>query len=223
MPKKQLEVNIPQSNLSYRWQDGSNDSRCKVTQPGTYWLEVEQEGCKVSDTINIVGVKEPSFLDTSLCKGIPVDIMLYAPDVPSGTVVQWSTGSSASSIQITDSGLYWLNLIQPPCILSDTAYIELEACECFTYIPNAFSPNGDGINDYFLPVIEYDCPVKGYILSIYNRFGERVFLTNDTQRGWDGKYKGLSADAGTYFYKVLFIGGTRQRNYYFKGDISLIR
>lgn len=92
--------------------------------------------------------------------------------------MQWSTGSNASYIHVTDTGLYWVNLIQPPCILKDSAYIKVEYCECFAHVPNAFSPNGDGINDCFFPVIESGCPVEDYQLRIYNRFGERILYSD---------------------------------------------
>ncbi len=90
-------------------------------------------------------------------------------------------------------------------------------------MPNAFSPNGDGVNDYFLPVIEQGCPVRAYAMSIYNRFGERIFYSVDLTRGWAGLYKGRSADVGVYFYEIFFEGGTKQRDFYFKGDVNLIR
>ncbi len=176
-----------------------------------------------SDTVIIKGVEGLNFSDTTLCKGDPVDIMLYTPDVPLGTFIQWSTGSSASSIRLTDIGLYWVNLIHPPCMLSGSVHIKTEVCTCFTHVPNAFSPNGDGINDYFLPVIEAGCPVSGYALHIYNRFGERIFYSADPARGWDGLYNGRLADVGTYFYELYFTGGTRGKQYYRKDDLTLLR
>ncbi len=54
------------------------------------------------------------------------------------------------------------------------------------YIPNAFTPNGDGLNDIFRPVVELEL-VRQFHLSIYNRWGERIFETSDAGKGWDGK------------------------------------
>jgi gliding motility-associated-like protein len=219
----QLEVNIPHDDAAYRWQDGGSDHHYRVTEPGTYWVEVSKAGCFASDTVKITGVEDLDFSDTTLCKGDPIDVMLHTPDVPAGTIIQWSTGSPGSSIQVTDTGLYWVNLIYPPCILSDSAYIKVEVCECFAHVPNAFSPNGDGVNDYFLPMIEQGCPVRGYAFSVYNRFGERLFFSADPAQGWNGYYKGKQADASTYFYYVRFEGGTKDKAYYYKGDVVLIR
>jgi len=231
----QLEVNIP--HAGYRWQDGSSGSRYRVTQLGTYWVEVSKGGCTVSDTIQIHGVAL-DLPDTTVCEGDPVDITFSLPPVPTGTIIQWSTGSAAPAVHVTDTGLYWVSLIYPPCILSDTMHIGTKICggadtssgpdmpsarECFVRVPDAFTPNGDGVNDYFRPVIEAGCPVSAYAISIYNRFGERVFHSADPGKGWDGRYKGTPADLGTYFYELHFTGRIRGKQYYYKGDLVLLR
>jgi gliding motility-associated-like protein len=87
------------------------------------------------------------------------------------------------------------------------------------YLPTAFSPNGDGINDIF--------EVKGsfhlsYEFVIYNRFGNLIFTSNNVQDSWDGNYKGSPAPEGVYTYRIKavgFDGGVMQRN----GTITLIR
>jgi gliding motility-associated-like protein len=210
-------------DADYRWQDGSILNYYDVRAPGNYWLEVNLYGCFFSDTVNITGVEELDLYDTSICKGDAIHLTFHTPSVPLGTILQWSTGSSESSISVTDTGLYWVNLINPPCVLSDSAYIQSEYCECFAHVPNIFSPNGDGVNDYFLPVIEHGCPVSGYVLNLYNRYGERLYQSFDAYTGWDGQHHGRPSDVGVYFYEIYFEGGTRKRKFYFKGDVSLIR
>lgn len=87
------------------------------------------------------------------------------------------------------------------------------------YLPTAFSPNGDGINDIF--------EVKGsfhlsYELAIYNRWGNLIFVSNEVQNAWDGTYKGTQAPEGVYTYRIKavgFDGKVMQRN----GSITLIR
>ena len=65
------------------------------------------------------------------------------------------------------------------------------------YVPNAFTPNGDGKNDVFRPSLFGN--VQSYLFCIYNRFGELVFKTNNPGEGWDGNYKGKPFDSGTTF------------------------
>ncbi|OJU75431.1 MAG: hypothetical protein BGO09_04055 [Bacteroidetes bacterium 47-18] len=87
-------------------------------------------------------------------------------------------------------------------------------------IPNAFSPNGDGINDKFY-VLQFRDNVTLKQFSIYNRYGERVFYTENIADGWDGSYKGEPCDLGVYFYYVQYIIGEKQ--YTEKGDVTLMR
>ena len=67
-------------------------------------------------------------------------------------------------------------------------------------IPNAFTPNSDGLNDYFLPIKK---EVQDYKMYIFNRFGELVFVSGDIKVGWDGNYKNKIIQ-DTYFYKIEF-------------------
>ncbi len=219
----ELMVNLPYDDADYRWQDGSSGNTYQVTEPGRYWVEVRKSSCIHSDTLILEVLNGLQLSDTGICKDDPVNLVLHTPDVPFGTTIQWSTGDSISSISIKDTGLYWVKIMNSICTLIDSAHIEMIDCACYTRTPNAFSPNGDGHNDFFLPIIEYDCPVNRYGLNIYNRFGQRVFHSVDPSRGWNGLYNGYPSDVGTYFYELHFTGGVKQKQYYFRGDVSLIR
>jgi gliding motility-associated-like protein len=82
---------------------------------------------------------------------------------------------------------------------TDISYTEIEKCCQFGY-PNAFTPNNDGRNDKFRPVMRGN--MEEYDLSIYNRFGERVYHSNDSKSGWDGSYNGQLCDVGMYYFFV---------------------
>ena len=88
------------------------------------------------------------------------------------------------------------------------------------YVPNAFTPNGDGVNDVFRPL-----PVgitKLELFRVFNRWGEEVFRTNEYMKGWDGKTRGRVADAGTY---VWIVQGTNTAGEQMekRGTVTLIR
>lgn len=120
------------------------------------------------------------------------------------------------------STTYTVVVQRGPC--TDTAVVFVEVFEdgCFdtdVFIPNTFTPNGDGYND-----IMY---ARGHKLAevyfaIYNRWGELVFETNDIKKGWDGTYKGRPADVGVfgYYVKVKCYNG---KETFKKGNITLIR
>jgi gliding motility-associated-like protein len=104
---------------------------------------------------------------------------------------------------------------------TDSASIQIETHPCCEMgMPNAFSPNGDGMNDYFMPVTNGN-PVA-YALYIYNRFGQKIFQSNNIGVGWDGTYNNAPADIGTYhfFLKSECANGEKTER---KGNVTLLR
>lgn len=220
----EIDTEEPGEWLSRLWSDGSYDETMTV-DTGTYWLQVTTEkGCRSADTVTIsyYNMRQNLGEDLSFCRGEPVNIYLQA-NVPAGATVYWSNGASSPDIIAVDTGTYWVVANLPPCTGSDTIAISYEKCTCWNDIPTAFTPNGDGLNDVFVPVIEAGCPVAEYLLSIYNRWGQRIFVGYTPETSWDGTYNGKPADAGTYMYELKFTGGTRDNRYIKKGDVHLLR
>ena len=87
------------------------------------------------------------------------------------------------------------------------------------YIYNAFTPNNDGLNDCF--GIKHWGNVEALNFSIYNRWGQKIFYTDNSNTCWDGKYKGINQEAGVYIYQVT--GKTVCENVNLKGTFMLIR
>ncbi len=114
----------------------------------------------------------------------------------------WNTGDTTDAIQVSNEGLYSVFVTSTESCKSTDSVTVLWGGEPF-YLPNAFTPNGDGLNDEFKPVQRYDF-VKTYHLSIYNRWGEMIFETGDIEKGWDGTYKGQLVQQGTYVYRIVY-------------------
>ena len=91
---------------------------------------------------------------------------------------------------------------------------------CNLAIPNAFSPNGDWINDKFYPLTI--CPFEHFEFSIFNRWGELIFKTTNQTDKWDGKYKGSDCSSGVYVYKITYKFPSQQKKIAF-GSITLLR
>lgn len=98
-------------------------------------------------------------------------------------------------------------------------YSNIEQCCTFSY-PNAFTPNDDGSNDGWKPIVYGN--VDSYLLSVYNRWGERVFISSDPNEHWRGTYAGKKADIGTYFY-LLRANCTTGKEEVKSGEFILIR
>ena len=97
-----------------------------------------------------------------------------------------------------------------------TAVITLDECMKL-FIPNAFSPNGDGTNDYFRVYGNVDY----FFMKIYNRWGENIFTTRTIDFKWDGSYKGVPCPMEVYVYFIIAEKEGKTKRY--KGDITLIR
>ncbi len=87
------------------------------------------------------------------------------------------------------------------------------------FVPNAFSPNGDGLNDLFR--IEGG-NFKLIAFDIYNRYGQRIFNTSNNTKGWDGTFNGKRCDVGTYFYYIRYIEHDNGAEHVLKGDLALL-
>lgn len=222
--KATVNLGTYRPGATYLWQDGSTQSTYTASGAGTYWLRVSDSGCTASDTITIAvqPLKQDLGPDMLICRETGVQVTLTA-NSPQGSTVTWSTGSHLSSIVAQDTGYYWVNVQHASCNESDTVHIATELCDCVFMMPTAFSPNGDGLNDELKPNMASNCQASAFVLSIYNRYGQRVFYSADYYKGWDGNFNGLAVDVGTYFFELHFTGGKNKQRYYQKGDITLIR
>ena len=91
------------------------------------------------------------------------------------------------------------------------------------YVPNAFTPDVDVLNEVFLPILTAGYKPGTYQFEIYNRWGERIFSTEDKDEGWDGTYLGNNAQIGTYTYTIRFKDSQTNKVYNYAGRVTLIR
>lgn len=208
---------------SYLWQDGSTDSILMVGFSGTYTVEVKIDDCVSNDSITIFFNNPAVDLgrDTFICEEY---FTLRATRYDDANYL-WQDGSTESWLLVGDTGAYSVTVELNGCESSDT--IHVGKCErlndpCFD-IPNAFSNNGDGLNDFFLPI--NFCPLDNYRLLILNRWGQIIFETTDPDTGWDGFYKGKRVEQGVYTY-IIEYDYTAENNSFSrveKGTVMMLR
>lgn len=92
---------------------------------------------------------------------------------------------------------------------------------CYIAVPNAFTPNGDGLNDFLYPLNAYKADNLEF--KVYNRLGQLVFQTNDWSQKWDGTVKGEPEDAGVYVWTLKYILRDTGKHVFMKGSTVLIR
>ena len=204
-------------NAQYLWHDGSALSTYQVAGPGTYWVTVSQGICAAADTIEITP-KTISFSfgdDKLLCKN---EILALDPGINGSHI--WQDNSNEPVFSVTSPGTYWVQVSQGSCVAGDTIMIDYEICDCPAMLPTIFSPNLDGKNDAFGPAI--NCVFSGYVLRIYNRWGENIFTAASITEKWKGLHNNMPADVGVYYYTLSFTG-PRSKKFFYKGEITLIR
>jgi len=104
----------------------------------------------------------------------------------------------------------------------DTAYRQIRKLRsCYIAVPNAFTPNGDGINDYLYPLNAYKA--ANLTFRVYNRYGQLVFETNDWTKKWDGKIGGQEQGTGTYVWTLQYTDTESGKKFFLKGTSTLIR
>lgn len=129
----------------------------------------------------------------------------------------WQDGSNNHDYTAQQAGVYWVRGYNEDCkIMTDTFIVE----NCKLFFPSAFSPNGDGLND-FARMTGDVTELSDFQLSIYNRWGQLVFSTTNPLQGWNGMQGASLSDVGVYFYQLQY--SLNNEKQLLKGDLTLIR
>ncbi len=206
----------------YLWNNGFTGRTMNVNDTGKYMVKVwDNNGCSGTGTFHIkMLIPLPSdFLqtDTGLCS---YEVLRISPkrDFSSYT---WSTGSTSSSITVKRTGYYWLEVKdRNSCVGRDTIQVISKECLEGFFMPNAFTPNGDGTNDIIKPVIGGS--IISYRFEIYNRWGQKVFTSSDIHNGWNGMLQGQQQPSQTFTWTCTYqLEGEGLQSK--RGTVSLLR
>ncbi len=187
-------------------------------------------GCVISDSIQIHVGDIPDSLINAISSDYEVpegdEVTLTAS--PDGYAYQWLPiiGLSNPNSQITqaivdESTTYIVFITDGICTKSASVFVKTYAFVCgepYVYVPNAFSPNGDGEND----VLYVEGPFEEMVFRIYDRWGELVFESYDRIVGWDGTFKGRPCDPDVYDY-YLDVKCINDQETIVKGNITLLK
>lgn len=137
--------------------------------------------------------------DTSILEG---DVLPLDATFPEAEYL-WQDGFTESIYYASDSGWYWVEVTTHCGLSTDSIYIDyLLDLNCFVTVPNAFSPNSDGKNDEFIPLLNCDATI--FELNIFNRWGQMVFSTNNQEEGWDGGSNETARPPGVYLWQLSY-------------------
>jgi gliding motility-associated-like protein len=199
--------------------------------PRTYVLRTsDTAGCFIDTTVVIPLPSNPMVVtltkDDLGCHGIGNEGRARA-EVGGGTppyTYLWSSTPAQTSSEAVGlyQGLYTVDVVDGNgCLVRDTLVIEPGPCCQEVFLPNAFSPNGDGRNDEFRALSTAGIELEQF--EVYNRWGIRVWQTNNMRSGWNGEYDGERAATGTFYYVFRYRCLTDGQTYTMKGDVVLVR
>ncbi len=218
-----LRTNFRRSQFS--WNTGSDKPSIKVAKAGKYWVTVKNPCGEDSDTIKVdkSPVAEAKYTINPRKPG-PGEKVVFKDSNAATIYETWHFGNGMidTGARVThtydSSGKFFVSFR-----FKDSNECRYEVADSVNilfyslYLPDAFSPNGDGHNDRFKPV---GYGIKNYRLEVYNRWGERVFKGQN--EGWDGNYKGQKLPAGTYIFQ-LEVRNINENVFNKKGVVRLIR
>ncbi len=208
------------------WSNGSKGPTLSVDQPGNYTVLAAQKGCIAEKSIQVETSKGFSLSlpkDTLIC--LNTELFLDA-SVPEGINYKWSNGSTDSYTYLQATGTHWVEVSDNNCSQRDSINIKVHNCEAIeVFIPNIFSPNGDGYNDQLMGYISTGYQVHDFKMQVFDRWGNRIFESMDIDFGWDGRKDGKFMDSQVY---VCVISISYQhpegiKDHVFSGDVFLNR
>jgi gliding motility-associated-like protein len=217
-----VNTGLDANNFTFDWSPQTETGpSLLVTQPGTYQVSVSNGSCYQEDEIIISqGYEFQGSYGLEICEGqsnlinIPASALSY----------QWVTGQTTNAISISRAGDYAFSFIDiGGCLQRDTVYVTAVLPEALVFIPNTFTPNGDGVNELFKVIGQ---EIEEFEIRIFNRWGEVIFHSTDLYEGWNGSVNNDAAHYvpdGTYLFHVNIKGTCQAERQDYHGHITVLR
>lgn len=199
----QLSVDVP-GRIHVRWNTGHIGKSYVVSQAGNYSVRVRNSCGEFYDTVRVwfESPLPPDPIEQVLCWNAT-----YAHNLvfEHEREVLWDDGDT-SLVRVFHRGGEYPYLLTNACgTFQQMLVLHEENCDCPFYVPNAFTPDGDGVNDLFQ--YGYDCNVLQFQIQIFSRWGDLVFSTRDPEHYWDGTKLSVPMQTGAYTYVINLVYG----------------
>lgn len=217
---------------TYVWNNGETGQNLFGVGAGTYSVTVtDAEGCTVSAAATL---NDPLLFRITNTEDVTVDLgktITLTAEYENGNPAQWlwspADNMTCPTCQTTEV-LTYNNITYTVIAVTDLGCVDTAIVRVVVdpkrvvFVPNVFTPNGDGANDYF-EVYGNKEAWKQFEVQVYNRIGEKVFESNDKDFKWDGIYKGVLQNPAVYVYvvKVIYLDNFTDMTY--KGSVTLMR
>jgi gliding motility-associated-like protein len=189
---------------TYEWQSGHDDPTFLVTWEATFSVTASNDCGSHTDAIFVEYSETPdTILPTwvDLCLGR--DLILDVSDIEASYYL-WSDGSDGPTVSVEYVGFYWVEIQDDDFCFTvrDTVWILEGYCECPLFMPNAFTPDGDGLNDTFHA--QSECEPYDFLMEIYDRWGVMVYRSIYPSIGWNGKLHGEMSPPSVYSWRIWY-------------------
>lgn len=187
------------------WSNGQSGAEIMVQTPGYYSVQANLNGCQLKDTVFVMYPDQlfpPSGFSEELCTG---DSFRLAP--PFSESLIWENGDTNLVRYVSKPGSYLADVTTSCGNFTWKTEVIEKKCACEFFIPSAFSPNGDGLNDAFSPICNCDYEIVWQSLEIFDRWGKLVWNTTSISEAlppWDGNGFGGGYLTGTFVYRLNF-------------------
>jgi len=211
-------------NLFFIWSNSANNTLQWISQAGEYSLQVFNNCDTIENHYTILNeslIRPEPLPDTTVCELNRLNLNLNHIGVDdiyvNGNIL------FSNTLSISSGGVYIVEYEQECGLLVDTFFVDQINCECDFIMPDAFTPNNDGLNDKFR--VDNQCETLEHNIQIFNRWGVLVFENKSNTDFWDGRHKGREISSGVYIYRMNYEGIINGKTYrgIKKGYITLIR
>ncbi|MEZ5195068.1 MAG: gliding motility-associated C-terminal domain-containing protein [Bacteroidales bacterium] len=216
-------LQAPEGDYIYYWDGLEGGSSLEVNEPGEYSLTMVNPCDSVSDVIDVVVNPLPEVYlgeNNVLFPGQTIEL-----NAGEGfDEYLWQDGSGDFYFIVTENNIdpenpyYYVEVTQGSCKNSDTVMIELFEI----WVPIVITPNGDGENDIFRADPENWTGVNKHTMLVFNRWGEKIWESDDFVTGWDGKQNGAYVSEGTYFWLLDVYYGPDNLKQTLKGSLTIL-
>jgi gliding motility-associated-like protein len=213
---------------SYSWSNGLLIPNIVVTEPGTYFVQVNS-ACETDiDSVVVFsgGIEVPDFVSEYVV--CDLDELLIGPSADSVGNYTWLDDPTQDFPRsVFETGTYPFEVNDNCGVRVFEVVVSEVNCDCVVYVPNGFTPNGDNINDAIAPVCE--CGFTQYDFRVYNRWGDLIFQTNNPNQSWVGssdEYAKVFAPDGVYNWSLNGVSRSINGDLILqdlKGSINLVR
>ena len=190
------------------WWNGSTNDSLLLFGSAPVSVTFELQGCTTTDAVNITFIPFIDSLDlgpdAGYCLGTPVRLDATSPR----STYLWSTGENTPSILVEELGIYWVEISGTCVQASDTIEVIEGECPPEVWVPNAFTPDGNGNNEWFVPVIYGS--IFSYEFNIFDRWGRIVFSSEEPGKAWDGSANGTDVQDGVYVWQLRYKSLTQE-------------